>query len=55
MYIGFYIYMEIFFFRRLGERVVILLGINKVILSVGMCLSFWYYMFGVYVNILNVY
>lgn len=41
--------------RRPGERAVISSGINKATPSAGMCLRFWYHMFGAHVNTLNVY
>jgi hypothetical protein len=41
--------------RRRGERAVISSGINKATPPNGMCLRFWYHMFGAHVNTLNVY
>ena len=41
--------------RHPGERAIISSGINKPTPASGICLRFWYHMFGAHVNTLNVY
>ncbi|KAL5006371.1 hypothetical protein ScPMuIL_015177 [Solemya velum] len=51
---GYYIYMETSQ-RRRGQKALLTTGLQKPTDSGGVCFSFWYHMFGVNVNTLNIY
>ncbi|XP_033751986.1 MAM and LDL-receptor class A domain-containing protein 1-like [Pecten maximus] len=52
---GFYIYIETSAPRHAGQRARITSGIQRPTQAQGVCLTFWYHMFGAHVNTLNIY
>lgn len=53
---GWYVYIEIFWLRKMNDIVRFISSfILGIIVSKGKCLLFWYYMYGVDINIFSVY
>ena len=52
---GFYVYIETSAPRHRGEKARLTSGIQKPTPQAGVCLSFWYHMYGPYISTLNVY